>query len=222
MLACMITGLLVIWSYMALPTLAQVLVQEVGVGDIAVLPCPSNDDNHRFQFWQLTGNEVIGPGNTINREKYKYEVLSGTLYIRGVSSAESGFYRCVSKSLHDPAYNIKSVELVVRKDWEDVYENDYETNMFRALVAVAVLLAIVVICVVLYVLWRKKQSNRFRGMLDEESPDESPVGCSYSVQSLPGMNSTPKSHIQQQGIDNPALDTELPKPVNSLHTDSQL
>jgi hypothetical protein len=60
-----------------------VIYQEVGIGDTAILLCPSNDDNHRFQFWQLQSqNLMIGPTNNFNKDKFKYEVLTGTLYIR--------------------------------------------------------------------------------------------------------------------------------------------
>lgn len=46
---------------------------------------------------------------------------------QGVSTAESGFYKCVSKGISDhSAINIHVVELIVKKDWEDVYENDFE------------------------------------------------------------------------------------------------
>lgn len=61
---------------------AQPSILEVSIGETAKLHCPSNDDNHRFQFWQLKSNEILGPGNKINERKYKYEVLSGTLYIK--------------------------------------------------------------------------------------------------------------------------------------------
>lgn len=61
---------------------ANPTILEVSVGETAKLYCPSNDDNHRFQFWQLKTNEILGPGNRINERKYKYEILSGTLYIK--------------------------------------------------------------------------------------------------------------------------------------------
>jgi hypothetical protein len=43
-----------------------------------------------------------------------------------VSTAEAGFYKCVSKGLTDPSFNIQGVELVVKKDWEEVWETDTE------------------------------------------------------------------------------------------------
>lgn len=57
-------------------------VIEVSPGDTAVLQCPSNDEHHRFQFWWMKPDQIIGPGTTINSDKFKYEVLTGTLYIK--------------------------------------------------------------------------------------------------------------------------------------------
>jgi hypothetical protein len=74
--------ILSIWAAVLDSVLSQIIVLQVDVGDTAILPCPSNDDNHRFQFWQLHGDQLVGPGNEVNKAKYKYEVLSGTLYIK--------------------------------------------------------------------------------------------------------------------------------------------
>jgi len=71
-----------VWATVLDSVLSQIIVQQVDVGGTAILPCPSNDDNHRFQFWQLKGDQVVGPGNEVNKAKYKYEVLSGALYIK--------------------------------------------------------------------------------------------------------------------------------------------
>ncbi|XP_046666192.1 uncharacterized protein LOC124358010 isoform X6 [Homalodisca vitripennis] len=106
-------------------TWAVTLVQEVSLGETAILKCPSNDDNHRFQFWQLqTENLVIGPTNHFNKDKYKYDVLTGKLHIRGVSSNEHGLYTCVCKHITDNSFFSETVELLVKRDWEDVYETD--------------------------------------------------------------------------------------------------
>ncbi|XP_026684316.1 uncharacterized protein LOC103515998 isoform X2 [Diaphorina citri] len=119
---------MLIWCVLGLIALgkgmAMTIVQEVDVGDMAVLKCPSNDDQHRFQFWELSTKDIIGPGNNINQEKYKYEVLTGTLFIKGVSTQEKGIYTCISKHLDNPTMSAKSVELIVKKDWENVYEED--------------------------------------------------------------------------------------------------
>lgn len=59
----------------------NLVVTEVPAGSRATLECNSNDYNHNFMFWILDKNTVIGPGNTYDERKYKYEVLSGKLHI---------------------------------------------------------------------------------------------------------------------------------------------
>lgn len=59
------------------------VVHEVPLGSVAILPCPSNEDAlHRFQYWQVGEDHVIGPGNPFNERKYHYEVWSGRLFIK--------------------------------------------------------------------------------------------------------------------------------------------
>lgn len=57
-------------------------VVEVAPGDTAILQCPSNDEHHRFQFWWMKPDQIIGPGTALNSDKFKYEVLTGTLFIK--------------------------------------------------------------------------------------------------------------------------------------------
>lgn len=77
---------MLIWCVLGLIALGQAsgitMVQEVPLGEMAILRCPSNDDQHRFQFWELSTKDIIGPGNNVDQQKYKYEVLTGTLYIK--------------------------------------------------------------------------------------------------------------------------------------------
>lgn len=63
-------------------TRLQHSVIEVSPGETAVLHCPSNDEHHRFQFWWMKPDQIIGPGTSLNSDKFKYEVLTGTLYIK--------------------------------------------------------------------------------------------------------------------------------------------
>lgn len=63
-------------------TASDVTVKEVAAGHLAELPCLSIDEHHRFMFWQLEDNDIIGPGNPLNEKKYNYEVLTGLLQIR--------------------------------------------------------------------------------------------------------------------------------------------
>ena len=55
--------------------------------------------------------------------------------LQSVSTAEAGFYKCVSIGLTDPSFKIQSVELVVKKDWEEVWETDREVCCFMKLMS---------------------------------------------------------------------------------------
>ncbi|XP_029050166.1 uncharacterized protein LOC114879403 isoform X1 [Osmia bicornis bicornis] len=188
-----------------------VTVTEVPAGHLAELPCLSSDDYHRFMFWQLTDdNRIIGPGNPMDENKYDYEVLTGKLMIRGVSTAESGFYKCVSKGVSDQsAINIHVVELIVKKDWEDVWENDFETNLLRGMAAVMVV--VVGIAVVLFIITTKRRRNRKFFDL-EESRENSPAKYTPNVMARPPPSPIP----EDGGIDNEALDIDFPKVFNQM------
>lgn len=189
-----------------------VTVTEVPAGHLAELPCLSSDDHHRFMFWQLTDdNRIIGPGNAMDENKYNYEVLTGKLFIRGVSTAESGFYKCVSKGISDhSAINIHVVELIVKKDWEDVWENDFETNLLRGMAVVMVI--VVAIAIVLYVITRKrKRSHRFFDM--EESRENSPAKYTPNIHTSSAM---PPPIAEESGIDNDALDIDFPRVLRQM------
>ncbi|KAL1459251.1 hypothetical protein WDU94_011256 [Cyamophila willieti] len=163
---------MLIWCILGLIGLgrgmAMTIVQEVPLGEMAILRCPSNDDNHRFQFWELSTKDIIGPGNNLDKQKYKYEVLTGTLYIKGVSTQERGIYTCISKHLDNPSMSAKSVELVVRQNWETVYEEDSSTNLLRVLVVVLSIALILILAFIVYTLKRDRLSQ-FRDFIDEES-----------------------------------------------------
>lgn len=57
-------------------------VHRVKAGETVVLPCFSNDDDHRFQYWEIGNDKIVGPWNIHNQNKYKYEVWSGKLVIK--------------------------------------------------------------------------------------------------------------------------------------------
>ncbi|XP_076178905.1 uncharacterized protein LOC143152531 isoform X2 [Ptiloglossa arizonensis] len=189
-----------------------ITVTEVPAGHLAELPCLSSDDHHRFMFWQLTDDRrIIGPGNPMDENKYNYEVLTGKLFIRGVSTAESGFYKCVSKGIADhSAINIHVVELIVKKDWEDVWENDFETNLLRGMAAT--MIVVVAIAVVLFIITRKRRQNhRFFDL--EESRENSPAKYAPNVSVAPTL---PTPIIEESGIDNSALDIDFPRVLRQM------
>ncbi|EZA53478.1 hypothetical protein DMN91_000927 [Ooceraea biroi] len=191
-----------------------VTVKEVTAGHLAELPCLSIDEHHRFMFWQFGNNDVIGPGNPSNEKKYNYEVLTGTLKIKGVSTAESGFYKCVSRGLLDDSQlRIHSIELIVKSDWEQVWESDFETNLLRGMSAVMVL--VVAIAVVLLIITVKRRKNqRFFDL--EESRESSPAR--YTSNNTPGVS----SGIENVGIDNTALDIDFPKVFKQMHNEQAM
>lgn len=55
--------------------------------------------------------------------------------LQSVSTAEAGFYKCVSVGLTNPSFNVQGVELVVKKDWEEVWETDREVCCFMKLMS---------------------------------------------------------------------------------------
>lgn len=56
---------------------------QVELGKNVILLCESNDNDHLFSFWHAETNDniIIGPSNKFNKQKFKYEVLSGNLTI---------------------------------------------------------------------------------------------------------------------------------------------
>lgn len=128
------------------------IVQEVLYGKAAVLKCHSNDADHVFLFWKLKNDEIVGPGVKYDEHKYEYEVLSGNLTIKVewicfvvafllktvlqvVTLDEDGIYYCFSEGVKTNDYNVRTIRMVVKKDWEEVWEDDssvsdaYEFNI---------------------------------------------------------------------------------------------
>ncbi|XP_011641159.1 uncharacterized protein LOC105429710 isoform X1 [Pogonomyrmex barbatus] len=191
-----------------------VTVKEVIAGHLAELPCLSIDEHHRFMFWQFGTNNVIGPGNPINEKKYNYEVLTGTLQIRGVSSAESGFYKCFSKGLFDDSQlKVHSVELIVTNDWEQLWENDFETNLLRGMTAVTVLVVAVAV-ILLIIIVKRRRSHRFFDL--EESRENSPER--YTPNNRPGVS----SDIENVGMDNAVFDIDFPKVFKQMQKEQAM
>ncbi|CAL1683474.1 unnamed protein product [Lasius platythorax] len=192
----------------------EITVKEVTAGHLAELPCLSIDKHHRFMLWQLGNNDVISPGNPLNEKKYNYEVLTGTLQIRGVSTAESGFYKCFSRGLlNESQFKINSIELIVKNDWEHLWENDYETNLLRGMTAVMVL--VVAIAVVLLIITiKRKRSQRFLDL--EDSRDNSPAR--YTPNNTPGVSSS----AGNVGVDNDAVDIDFPKVFKQMQKDQAM
>ncbi|CAG9773062.1 unnamed protein product [Ceutorhynchus assimilis] len=113
-----------------------VFVRTVPWGSTVVLHCTSNDPLHNFQYWHLVNKGlVIGPANQFDKGKFSYGVLSGNLTIRGVSKQEEGLYECVSRAVKGEDMNIRVVQMVVQSDLGNIYEDDYNINLIRILIA---------------------------------------------------------------------------------------
>ncbi|RZF35417.1 hypothetical protein LSTR_LSTR006961, partial [Laodelphax striatellus] len=211
-------------------------VQEVNVGDTAVLTCRSNDDDHRFQFWLISTKELLGPKNEIDKHKYSYRVLSGELHIRNVSVKEHGVYTCICKHLSNNTMNVKSIELIVKQDWEQVYDNDHEvnylninffqmyikvsnffkfidsfhTNSFRILLLLGMVLLLGALVFVLLTL-RNDRSTFFKDLEDEEplNDDDEKAGASYERISSSTQYGQHRASVST--FDNVPLDRAFPK-----------
>jgi hypothetical protein len=83
----------------------------------------------KYKLWSLSisfTGFLIPPCSSRRREY----LTTHDRVLQSVSTAEAGFYKCVSKGLTDPSFNIQGVELVVKKDWEEVWETDTEVCSF--------------------------------------------------------------------------------------------
>lgn len=196
-------------------TASDVIVKEVSAGHLAELPCLSIDEYHRFMMWQFGNNDqIISPGNPFNEKKYNYEVLTGTLLIRGVSTAESGFYKCISKGLNDESkLKIGSIELIVKNDWEKLWENDFETNLLRGMTAVMVLVVAIAV-ILLIIIVKRKRSQRFFDL--EESRENSPAR--YTPNDTPGVS----SNTGNVGVDNVAVEIDFPKVFKQMQKEQAM
>ncbi|XP_014211115.1 uncharacterized protein LOC106641266 isoform X2 [Copidosoma floridanum] len=186
---------------------ASIIVKEVQAGDLVELPCLSNDDHHRFMFWQLTDHShVISPGNPVDEQKYKYEVLTGKLFIRAVSTAEAGFYSCISRGVENSAtININTVELIVKKEVQ--VESSFETNLLRGM-AVATVIVVGIAVALLVIILRRQRNHRFFDVM-EESRENSPAKYVGTIQSAP-VTPAPRT-LEAEGIDNMGLDVDFPR-----------
>ncbi|XP_050429561.1 uncharacterized protein LOC126838849 [Adelges cooleyi] len=184
------------------PVIVDNAVIEVEPGATAVLECPSNDKDHRFQFWWLKSNEIIGPGSDMDSNKFRYEVLTGTLYIKEVTPEESGVYTCVCKNLGSISMSARSVNLAIKRDWEDVWENDYTVNTIRV-VAVLSVLTLILLLVYLYYLTSYKTTNRTLHFREDDSEEDV-----TNDKQIYRKTTISKDNIFQTGIDNPTLEKE--------------
>ncbi|XP_059481951.1 uncharacterized protein LOC132200482 [Neocloeon triangulifer] len=185
------------------------LQQEAAEGATVTLPCfNTTDGQHQFQFWMLKDDSVIGPENPPSPgSKFKFEVLSGNLSIKALSAEDSGLYRCVAKGWNNPTFHIEDVDLIVRKDWEEVWANDTGVNILRGVLALTV---ICVFCGVACVLLRLRRSSYLKSEDLSDEDEESP----FQSTSEPGQQ---HRRLSSSNVEINVLETELPRTLNSMY-----
>ncbi|KAK6637288.1 hypothetical protein RUM44_007702 [Polyplax serrata] len=124
------------------PIAESVVVQTVKSGETAILPCPSDDKIHRFQYWLLKNDMTIGPWNSSNT--FRYEVWSGQLIIKNVTEEDSGLYQCFSKKLMGRELKSETVSLLVQIELEKSTAKDTQVNANRIVICFLVLLMVVI------------------------------------------------------------------------------
>lgn len=187
-------------------------VVEVAEGETAVLRCPSNDEHHRFQFWWMKPDRIIGPGTALNTDKFRYEVLTGTLYIKQVTPQESGIYTCVCKHLGNISLSARSVQLEIKKEWQDLWENDYTVNSIRVAAVLSVLVLILLLMYLFY-LTAYKNGNRTLHFREDYSDDD----VSTDRQMYRKTNMMKENMFHQHGIDNPTLEKDIITTTAQVH-----
>ncbi|CAK1578353.1 unnamed protein product [Parnassius mnemosyne] len=184
------------------------IMTEVPAGSTAVLNCNSNDYDHNFMFWLVNKTKIIGPDNDFDVKKYKYEVLSGKLWIDNVSPSESGHYVCLSKHLDGSKISAGEVEMVV---------NDSSFSTIDALKLVAIVVSIIVLigCAIIYLRLRK-QWKRYEGRTvvpvddtEEDDNDEIYNRTTTAITPVPGPSRNISSEHLLYGIENQGLDTDF-------------
>ncbi|XP_066252615.1 uncharacterized protein [Euwallacea similis] len=164
-----------------------VLVRTVPWGTNVILRCRSNDETHNFLYWHLINKGVIiGPANDYDIAKFRYEILSGNLKIKGISKQEEGLYECVSRAVIGEDLNIRVVRMVVQNDWKEVDDHDYNITVIRILIALITLVLLSMGAWFVYVIW--KDRYRYPHYLNNDEDDDD------STEELFSQPSTSKAH----------------------------
>ncbi|XP_057340121.1 uncharacterized protein LOC130677392 [Microplitis mediator] len=180
-------------------------VARVNAGKQATLLCQSNDDNHRFMFWKVIDNHnnIVGPNSSYDNDKYNYEVLTGKLYIWSVSTRESGFYHCISRSIENHSkFNVHTIELIVNKN-DYYWESDFEVTLLRTLMVI--MLVLVGIALYLLVTTKRKRKPDIEDSRSFKSTKDNVPIITYS---------RPETPSSPQGCDN-----DFPQVYNQLNKD---
>ncbi|XP_060527041.1 uncharacterized protein LOC132702445 [Cylas formicarius] len=161
-------------------------------GDNVILLCRSNDRRHVFRFWHLVNRGVIiGPANNFDQAKFRYEILSGNLTIKGVSKDEEGLYECVSKAVNAEDLNIKKVQLLVETQVGSIYEDEYNLTLIKILIAMIFVILFAMAAFFIHSIWR----DRFRYPRYLEEDDDESTEELFSAPPASTSKPKPNSHI---------------------------
>ncbi|KAJ8914961.1 hypothetical protein NQ315_002485 [Exocentrus adspersus] len=182
------------------------ITKEVYYGETVLLQCKSNVNNYNFDYWVFNDRKVvIGPSNSYDRLKYRYEILSGNLTVRAVTESDQGLYSCVSRAVHNENINIEHVDVVVILQWEQVYEHDSSINVIRILISLIVLVLVAVCGYILYSIW--KDRYRYPRYLEQsEDEDEDSGDEIFTAPSTSGISKTAKKEEKHGSFDNISTD----------------
>ncbi|XP_017781055.1 PREDICTED: uncharacterized protein LOC108565890 isoform X2 [Nicrophorus vespilloides] len=180
------------------------------------LDCPSNDEDHSFMFWKLAhGAAIIGPGNDYDKIKFDYEILTGKLLIRkAVAGKDDGLYECVSRGVHDDEIQIRTVHLIIRKDWNHVFEHDQSVNYFRIAVISG---TIFILIVVFFMVYRNLSKRKSRNYLEQYDDEEEDIVSDIEDFNAPGPSNLGNIVLKEKrpieklnsGFENPTLTTTV-------------
>ncbi|KAG5873903.1 hypothetical protein JTB14_009920 [Gonioctena quinquepunctata] len=174
----------------------ELLFEQVDYGDNVVLKCRSNDLDHNFEYWLLENPDIIiGPANEdYDNSKYKYEILSGNLIVRGITKNEEGIYTCISRAVKGNNIRKEKVRMILKQDWDTIHDhvmNDHQINIIKILIVLIALVLLVIAGFVIFRMWR----DRFRYIPYSEHDDggesademlESPTTSGISRSRSPG------------------------------------
>ncbi|KRT82062.1 Immunoglobulin, partial [Oryctes borbonicus] len=146
---------------------------EVPEGHTVQISCESTDRNHNFAFWKLASGNILGPRNEYNANKYEYDVLNGTLYVRNISPGDEGSYTCFSNDLSNSSVHARSIRMIVMRDWSR-YQDQNTMSATGIILLIGCILILAGGGYLLYMRWSRE--HRLRSILMEEEEEEEDSG----------------------------------------------
>ncbi|CAH0559553.1 unnamed protein product [Brassicogethes aeneus] len=163
---------------------------EVPYGGDVVIACRSNDQNHNFWYWNVPNKDIIisATNTDYDQSKFRFAILSGNLTVKSLSTSDEGIYSCVSQGIRENGISINKTRIVVLKDWEEVYDNDPTVNLFRIVIAIAILAILAMGSYLIYKIWRDRY--RFPSYLQEVDNEEDDDDSAEELFRAPGPSRT--------------------------------